>query len=350
MKDSASVARTQAQKRRNIAVYAAIFAMVLLIAFFYIVQLLKPVAVSAGISEAIRVEIPKGSSTNKIGKILADKGLIRNDTVFKILTRIKGYEGKYMAGTYIMSNDMDIYEIMEEMVQGKVFTETVRFTIPEGYELRQIADLLDERGIVKRESFLKEAKEGKFNFEFLKNVPERDNRLEGYLFPDTYEVYVGESARSIIQRMLKRFEEVAEEIGLMDWKSDTMSIDDIVILASIIERETGDKSERPLVSAVFHNRLKMGKKLESCATVQYLLQERKPRLTYEDLKIESPYNTYLVQGLPIGPIASPGVEALKAAMNPADVDYLYFVVQKDGTHSFSKSYEEFLQDKRKIKE
>ncbi|MBA1336915.1 MAG: protein YceG like [Firmicutes bacterium] len=349
MKGIAAVTGAKKLKLKSMLIFIAAFIMAILLAFLYISQMFKPMAVSAETSEIVRVEIPKGSSVSQIGKILADKGLIRNQMVFKAVTKLKGYESRYMAGTYIMNDNMDIYEIMEEMINGRVYTETVRFTIPEGFEVRQTADLLEQMGVVSREDFLREVNEGTFNFGFLQNVPSRDNRLEGYLFPDTYEVYVGESARSIIQRMLKRFEEVAEETGLLEWKSDKFTLDDIVILASIIEREAANNSERPLVSAVFHNRLRMGKKLESCATVQYVLKERKARLTYDDLEIESPYNTYKVQGLPVGPIASPGAESLRAAMNPAEVDFLYFVLQKDGTHSFSRNYEEFLEDKRESK-
>lgn len=349
MKGIVAVAGAKNLKRKGVLISIVVFIMTILLVFIYISHTLKPMVASAETSEVIRVEIPMGSSVSQIGEILAGKGLIRDKTVFKAITKLKGYESRYMAGTYIMNDNMDIYEIMEEMTNGRIYTETVRFTIPEGFEVRQIADLLEQAGVVSREDFLKEINEGTFNFSFLQDVSGRDNPLEGYLFPDTYEAYVGESARSIIQRMLKRFEEVAREAGLLEWKSDKFSLDDIVILASIIEREAANNSEMPLVSAVFHNRVKIGQKLESCATVQYLLKERKPRLTYDDLEIESPYNTYKVQGLPAGPIASPGAEAIRAAMNPANVDFLYFVLQKDGTHSFSRDYDDFLEDKRESK-
>lgn len=335
-------------KLKKMFFYAfVLLALVLFTGIAYLADLMEPVTASADIAETLSVEIPKGCTTSEIGKMLEEKGLIKSRWVFKILTRLKGYEGKYMAGTYAISTGMDIQSIMEEMVQGNVLTETVRFTIPEGFELKQIAELLDQKGIVSKEEFLKEAEEGQFDYEFLEDLPERDNRLEGYLFPDTYEVYVGEDAHSIIDRMLSRFENVAGEIGLIDEdKRNGLSIDQIVTLASIIEKEAANDRERPIISAVFQNRLKKGMKLQSCATVQYVLQERKPRLTYDDLKIDSPYNTYKVPGLPIGPIASPGKESLKAAMHPAQVDYLYFVVQVDGTHRFSKSYSEFLQHKK----
>lgn len=332
-------------KQKKIIPYLIILVVALLIIFYSAIQLMQPVAASSDIADVVRLEIPKGSTTTQISKILKDNGLIRNSTLFRFLTRIKGYDGKYMAGTYILTSDMDVNAIIKEMVEGNVYIDTIRFTIPEGYELRQIADLLDRKGIADKEEFLKEIRESKFIFEFLKDIPERESRLEGYLFPDTYEVYVGESVHSIINRMLTRFEEVAREVGLFQGELKSMTVDDIVIIASIIEREAANDDERPLVSAVFHNRLKKGIKLRSCATVEYLLEERKPRLLDVDLEIDSPYNTYQIQGLPIGPIASPGAESLKAALHPADVDYLYFLVQKDGTQGFFKYYDDFINAK-----
>jgi len=345
MKGASIIPPLSKTKQKKIMPYIIIMLLIVLTFFYSIIQLMEPVAVSADVADIVRVEIPKGSTTTQIGRILKDNGLIKNSVLFRILTNIKGYEGTYMAGTYILTNDMDINRIMEEMAEGNVYIDTIRFTIPEGYELRQIAELLDGKGIADKEEFLKESREGKFNFEFFKRIPDRENRLEGYIFPDTYEVYVGESVHSIISRMLTRFEEVVRGIGLLDNDLEDKTIDDIVILASIIEKEAANDSERPIVSAVFYNRIKKGIRLESCATVEYLLEERKPRLTYDDLEIESPYNTYLVYGLPAGPIASPGIESLKAALHPADVDYLYFVLQKDGTHGFFKKYNDFINAK-----
>ncbi len=348
MKGVFSIPRLGEKKRKRVLPYIIILLFALLTFLYGVVQLMQPVVASSDVADIVRLEIPKGATTTQIGRILKDNGLIKNDIVFRILTRLKGYDGKYMAGTYILSNDMAIHQIMEEMTEGNVYIDTVRFTVPEGYEIRQIADLLDEKGIVEREEFFKVAGEGQFSFEFLKNIPDGEDRLqrlEGYLFPDTYEVYVGESAHSIINRMLSRFEEVAREIGLFDDNGRDMTVDQIVTLASIIEKEAANDSERPLVSAVFHNRLKKGYRLESCATVEYLLEDRKARLTYADLEVESPYNTYRVYGLPLGPIASPGIESLKAAMDPAEVDYLFFVLQKDGTHGFFKYYNDFVNAK-----
>ena len=347
MKDPSMISRVSSDKGRKIAFCTVILIAILVVLISLTIRLMAPVAASSEVSEVVRVEVIQGFTTTQIGRTLKEKGLIKSDALFRFLSRLRGYDGKYMAGTYIMNSDMDMSEIMKEMDDGNVYINTIRFTIPEGYELKQIAQLLEQKGIARSEKFLEEVREGSFNFEFLKDVPERENGLEGYLFPDTYEVYIGETVHSVIKRMLGRFEEVGKQIGIFESHLKGMTVDDIVILASIIEKEAANDEERALVSAVFHNRLEKGYKLQSCATVAYLLEKRKARLLNKDLEIESPYNTYRVYGLPEGPIASPGMESLKAALHPADVDYLYFVVQKDGNHSFSDNYRDFLRDKQK---
>ncbi|MDD2573644.1 MAG: endolytic transglycosylase MltG [Bacillota bacterium] len=349
MKDSAATVRTGAKRKRRAAVYIAVLALAVLIGVSLFVQQFRPVAVEVGAPEAVQVEIPIGSTVSQIGKILADKGIIRSELAFRIVTRLEGYQDSYQAGLYLLSVGSDLKGIMDEITKGSVYKETVRFTIPEGYELRQIADLLYEKGIADREEFMKEVKEGSFSYRFIEKIPVRENRLEGYLFPDTYEVFIGETANSIIDRMLGRFEEVAREVGLLDLEGGGMTMDEIVTLASVVEREAGTFEELPLVSAVFHNRLRIGMNLGSCATVQYVLKERKPRLSTKDTQIDSPYNTYIMPGLPVGPIASPGREALKAAMEPAESDYLYFVATNEGTNVFSDNYQQFLRDKEKYR-
>jgi UPF0755 protein len=345
MKSSATTADTVVKRKRRAVVYLSVMGLALMIGLLQFMQMFRPVTVETMAAETIQVEIPIGSTAPQIGKILMDKGIIRSDLAFRIATRLKDYGGRYKAGVYALTVGASLQDIMDEITKGSVYKETIRFTIPEGYEIRQIADLLHGEGIVDREEFLREAEEGVFENSFLNNIPVRENRLEGYLFPDTYEIFAAESANSIIGRMLERFEEVAEEIGLLEWKDGEMTLDEVVTLASVVEREAGTTDELPLVSAVFHNRLRIGMNLGSCATVQYVLKERKPRLSTKDTEINSPYNTYIIPGLPIGPIASPGKEALKAAMEPADSDYLYFVATNNGTNVFSNNYQQFLIDK-----
>ena len=344
MKNSAAAAQAGVKRKKKAVAYLLVVGLALGFAAIQFIHLFSPVAIETGAGETVLVEIPMGSTTPQIGEILKKSGIIRSDLAFRIATRLKGYGGNYKAGVYALTVGADLQDIMEEITNGSVYKETVRFTIPEGYELRQIADLLHDEGIVDRKEFMKEVEEGIFGQSFIDSIPVRENRLEGYLFPDTYEVFVGEPASSVIGRMLDRFEEVADEIGLIE-RNDDMTLDEVVTLASVVEREAGTIEELPLVSSVFHNRLDIGMNLGSCATVQYILKERKPRLSNEDTQIDSPYNTYIVPGLPIGPIAAPGREALMAAMEPADTDYLYFVATNNGTNVFSSNYQQFLIDK-----
>lgn len=301
--------------------------------------------------KAIEVVIPQGASTNDISAILYDKGVIRHPYLFRIISKIQKNDGLYKHGLFLLSASMTYEDIMAELKKNSGRSGTVRFTIPEGFELRQIAERLSEQGLVDKDRFMKVAEKGQFDYPFLKNLPDRENRLEGYLFPDTYEVFSNATEEEIIEKMLDRFGQVfsrqyyerAEELG--------MSVDEVVTLASIIEREAMLDNERPLVSAVFHNRLKSKDYpyLQSCATVQYILKERKPILSVADTKIKSPYNTYINPGLPIGPIASPGKASIEAALYPADVDYLFFVANSDGSHIYSRTYEEHLRAARKVK-
>jgi UPF0755 protein len=236
-------------------------------------------------------------------------------------------------------------EIMKALVAGKA--ETVRFTIPEGYDIKRTSAKLTEDGLINAETFAKEIETGKFDYEFLKDAPAGPNRLEGFLFPETYEIFANANEHDIIDKMLYQFNKVftdeyyarAEELG--------MSVRDVITLASIIEREARVPEDRPVIASVFYNRLKIKMPLQSCATVQYILGEQKPVLSIKDTKIESPYNTYLHPGLPPGPIASPGADSIKAALYPADTDYLYFLAKGDGSHAFSSTYEQFLKDKAK---
>ncbi|EOD00124.1 endolytic transglycosylase MltG [Caldisalinibacter kiritimatiensis] len=311
----------------------------------YYISQTQPVAVN-NISE-VTIVIPKGSSTSKIALILKENNLIRNELLFKFLCKVDGIDGKLKAGKYKLDNGMTPKEILNKLVEGGVLKETVKFTIPEGFELREIADRLANQRIVNKEEFLSMCEDISYfsdEFNFLNELP-NNTTLEGYLFPDTYEVYKDATEEEIIRKMLKRFDEVYNEDIIKKAKQLDMTINEVITLASIIEREAQVDSERPLISAVFHNRLNIGMKLQSCVTVQYALGERKQSLTYDDLEVESKYNTYLYKGLPPGPIASPGAASIEAAVKPADVDYIYFVANGDGTHTFTDNYKEFLKAK-----
>lgn len=289
--------------------------------------------------------VPKGAGLSAIAEDLKDSGIIRFSSVFKIYTKLSG-EHIWQTGVHKLNTGMSYKEIIAVLQDTpKAVNGTV--TVPEGYELRQIADLLTEQGLVNREVFMREAETGNFDNEFLKDIPNRENRLEGYLFPDTYNFIPGESEHEIIGRMLDNFEE--KLIPLYTEANTDKSLDDVVKLASVIEREAANDAERGKVASVFVNRLNGGMKLESCATVQYILKERKKILSTEDTQIDSPYNTYKYDGLPVGPIASFGMASFKAALYPEDTNYMYFMAVADGSSSvFAETYEQHLENMKNI--
>jgi UPF0755 protein len=301
--------------------------------------------VSPGSREMIQVTIPSGSGTEKIAEILKENNLINNIFVFKMQTKNNGLDGKYQAGNYSLSPGMAMDEIMKHLLTGKA--DTLRFTVPEGYDIKRVMEKLSGEGLINAEEFQKEIETGVFDYDFLSDAPAGPNRLEGFLFPDTYEIFAAADEHDIIDKMLYQFSKVftaeyaarAQELG--------MSVREVITLASIIEREARAPEDRPVIASVFYNRLAIGMPLQSCATVQYILGEQKPDLTTADTQIESPYNTYLIKGLPPGPIASPGADSIKAALYPADTKYLFFLAKGDGTHAFSETYDQFLKDKKK---
>lgn len=279
--------------------------------------------------------IPSGASIYRISKELEESALVPNRHVFSLWIRIKGVGNEMKAGEYLLSSSMSPLEILEILRQGRVATHTI--TIPEGFSIMQIADLFYDAGLAEKEKFL-EASRGS---ELLKKYNIMADSLEGYLYPDTYRMAKGLTAISIIEVLVSRFMEVYKEIIARNYTTD-MSMEELVTLASIIEKETGKSSERPMVSSVFHNRLKKGMKLESDPTVIYGIHDFNGKITKKDLNAVTPYNTYIISGLPPGPIANPGKAAIEAALKPAETDYLFFVSKNDGTHVFSESYRDHV--------
>ncbi|HQE67671.1 MAG TPA: endolytic transglycosylase MltG, partial [Bacillota bacterium] len=284
-----------------------------------------------------------------ISKILKDENMIKDSFVFELYCKINEKADKIKAGRYNISSSMKVSEIVDVLVSGKALIDTVKLTIPEGYNLAQIADRINSLGVVSPESIQAALKADVYEYEFIEQIPEREKKLEGYLFPDTYEIYKNTTAEAIIRKLLERFDDVFTEEFRNRAEELNMSIDQVVTLASIIEREARLDKERKIISGVFHNRLKKKMLLQSCATVQYLLKEPKEELLYEDLEIDSPYNTYKYAGLPPGPIASPGLASIEAALYPEDTDLLYFFALDDGSHVFTKTYNEHINAQNKYR-
>ena len=280
-------------------------------------------------SKPVIVYIQPGASAYEISVKLKQAGVINSSKFFLLAAKVTGSIKQLKAGTYEISPKESIFEIINMLAKGKA--KYIRITIPEGFTGLQIAKRLSEQGVVN---------EGAFN----KLI--KDEKLEGYLFPETYYFERNMPEVKVINRMLEQFNvHFSSDMKKRANSMKHMNEKNIVILASIIEKEARLDAERPLISAVFHNRLKKHMFLESCATVLYAIGEHKATLCYKDLEVNSPYNTYRHYGLPLGPICNPGMESIKAALYPAGTDDLFFVVSDSGTHSFSKYYREHLQKK-----
>lgn len=303
-------------------------------------------ALGIGDGTACVVKIPDGAGTSAISRILKEDDIIKHPFAFKLYVKFTG-QPTYQKGLHSLSSSMSYKEIKARLCNTPDVSDEVKVVIPEGYELRQIADLLVENGLVNREKFVQEAENGDFDYDFIKQIPGRKNRLEGYLYPDTYTFSYEESEHNIIDKMLSAF---AQKVMPEYTKSQCgKSLDDIIIMASVVEREAANDEERPIVASVFYNRIAKGMKLESCATVQYILKERKAVLSNADTAIDSPYNTYRNTGLPKGPIASPGLSSITAAINPASTNYMYFLASADGSKNlFSETFEEHNQKLKEI--
>jgi len=289
----------------------------------------------------IFVAVHPGEGFGNISEKLLETGVIKYPFKFKLLARVKGYDKKIKAGEYCLSAAMTPLRILETVANGKVFF--YKLTVPEGYNIKQIAQAVAKLGMGTEKAFSEIATDPSFVQE--KGIDART--YEGYLFPDTYYLSKGATAKQIISLMVKRFESVFTP----EWKkrADLMkfSVHQVITLASIIEKETGDPSERPIISSVFHNRLKRRMRLQSDPTVIYGIKNFDGNITRKHLKTRTAYNTYKIRGLPPGPIANPGEKAIEAALYPADTRFLYFVSKKDRTHKFSTNLKDHNRAVRK---
>jgi UPF0755 protein len=273
--------------------------------------------------------IARGQSFLTTAANLNQAGFIRHPFKFRLLARIKGFDKRVQAGEYLLSPAMSPNTILEKLVQGKINLHII--TIPEGSNIYQIATISAEAGFGTKNEFIRSATDAALA---RKNGIEADT-FEGYLFPDTYYFPKGETPLKIIVKLVERFWEKFKPEWILRSQELGFTIHQVVTLASIIEKETGAAFERPIISSVFHNRLKKGMRLESDPTVIYGLKNFDGDLTRKHLSTITPYNTYKIKGLPPGPIANPGAASLEAALYPADTNYLFFVSKRDATHKFS---------------
>lgn len=294
---------------------------------------------TGGKKDQVPIEVLEGSGSSVIAQQLKENNIIRFPFFFKLYARLQG-DVIFQKGTHYVMDSMSYPDLIEAFTSAANMDEfTRKVVIPEGFELWQIVDLLVENGLGEKDAFYHEIEHGVFDYPFISQIPRTENRLEGYLYPDTYLFTTEADEHAILDQMLQAFNE--KVIPVYYGHGTDKSLDEILIFASVIEREAANDEERPFVASVFQNRLNIGMRLESCATVQYILKERKTVLSNADTAIDSPYNTYLYAGLPLGPIASPGISSIISALNPADTKYLYFLATADGGKNlFSETFEE----------
>jgi UPF0755 protein len=298
----------------------------------------------------IIVLVQKGDGAFAVGRTLKTNGLVHSPLGFAFVARITGKASGIHPGAYRFNRAMPVPTLLNMLFKGDVAADWV--TVPEGFTAKQIAERLSARKLVDKNSFLSMVNTGAAAFSNTVNVP--SGSLEGYLFPDTYHIMVNSSPREIIEQMLKDFQRnVVKKTGVkidgVDEAAKAKNLYRAIIIASMIESEARIPKDRPLISAVIQNRLQKGMKLDIDATIEYALGRHKQKITYADLQVDSPYNTYKNPGLPAGPICSPGIESIKAALHPANVDYLYYVAKPDGSHVFSHTLAEHNAAKQRIR-
>lgn len=287
----------------------------------------------------VKFKVIEGMDAQEIARRLEKAGIIESGFKFRMLAKWEGYEDKLKVGSYNLSSKMTYEEILEKLVSGQ--PETVKFTIPEGFGVKDIAKRLDENGLIDKEDFLKKAEK----FVPYDYIEKHDNAFyycEGFLFPDTYEVESDVESEDILKMMAENFDYRLSKKMRERAREENLSIYELITLASLVEKEVRFAEDRAIVAQVFLKRLKLDMPLQTDASLQYLMDTPKEDVSIEDTKIDSPYNTYQHKGLTPGPIANPGLASINAVLYPAGTDYLYFVADRSGHNHYSDNYEEHL--------
>lgn len=278
----------------------------------------------------VTFEIRKGETFGKINYRLGEEDLIYSKKLFHRYCQLKDKMTKFQVGRYQIEKGTNMLELIEQLSSGQSIQTSV--TVPEGKNLFEVANIIEEHKICPAQKFIALAKDPSFS----KKLGILGERVEGYLYPDTYRFSEGLPCEDVIEKMVRTFQEQTKDL---DFAASSLSKKEVVILASVVEKETGAAHERPMIAGVFHNRLKKRMRLQSDPTTIYGIYESfNGNLRKRHLQEKTPYNTYKIPALPIGPICNPGKAAIKAVLNPADHEYLFFVSQNDGTHVFAKSY------------
>lgn len=310
-----------------------------------IIIAVEPASQNPNVEEQLITIVP-GMSGRDVTQLLYEQQLIKRPNLFHGLLRLTKADQRLKAGEYLLSASMRPLQIIGRLNAGNIVTHKVM--IPEGYQIKEIAALLAEAGFVDENRFLTLAYNATLVYGDQPPLDLPIESLEGYLFPDTYRFAKGQSEESIIKHMVDRFITVVTPVIEPYLDQTDLTLHEVVTLASIVEKEVVVDEERSIVAGVYLNRLRINMPLQADPTVRYVMTENRSRVLYRDLEIDSPYNTYMYNKLPPGPIASPGLSSILAVLEPADVDYLYFVARGDGTHQFSKTYNEHLQARKEL--
>lgn len=337
------MAKNNTKKKSNPQIYLIGGVLLVLMAAVAVFSMLTSTApADANNKEQITITIAPGENANQIIAKLKEEGIIKHELAFKYYLKTHDVGAKLRAGSYQLSPSMTTEEIVQELLTG--VGEMIRFTIPEGYTLRDIADLFEAEDIMTADVFWNLVRTYDISgYGFMKGCPDNDHRLEGFLFPDTYFIAKHTAPEKVIAMMLDRFQEVWAQ--LPENKSG-LSNYDVVILASMVESEAKLDDERATIASVYLNRMRIQMPMQCDATILYAMPERKTQLYYSDYQYESIYNTYLHAGLPPTPISNPGIKSLEAAVQPAQTEYLYYLWDKkdnDG-HVFAKTYDQHLKN------
>lgn len=289
---------------------------------------------------SVMVTVKQGMNTKQIAELLVQRGLLPQDNAFLRISKTQSLDRKLQAGQYKLTIGMTEEELVTTLGKGAVHYNKI--TIPEGYNVKQIAELLQKENLGNKDTFLKLAQDYAPYSYMQTNDPNVTYKAEGFLFPSTYNLPMDMSEQEILAMLVTEFDRQITPEMRQKLQTKNMSIRTLAILASLVEKEAQVTEDRPIIAGVFLNRLKVDMPLQSCATIQYILGYPKAELTIADTKLPSVYNTYLHSGLPPAPIANAGLQAIKAAVDPAQTNYMYFVVGKGGKHHFSVTYEEHL--------
>ena len=317
-------------KKRRLSLLWSLFLVLVLASVWLIGDMLHFIKTPASLEpKEVVMEVPVGMSVPALSELLHGQGLVRSAGKFRWLVRFKGAARQIKAGEYQLSTGLRPGELLNKIIRGEVRLHQITF--PEGYTLKQMAELLEASNVVNAESFIATAN----NPHFVHSLGIPATSLEGYLFPDTYRFARGLPVETVLRSFVTMFNQHFGPVQQEQARKLGFTRHQVVILASVVEKETAAAEERPLIAGVFLNRLRKRVRLQSDPTVIYGLKNFDGNLTRAHLQKDTPYNTYTRRGLPIGPICNPGAASIQAVLNPTSTPYLYFVAKKDGTHHFS---------------